>query len=61
MKPQDNSANMKNRNPGTNGTNRQFDQNQGNRGKQLGPTPNNANTGSKAGPSKPAPSSRKKG
>lgn len=30
-------ANMQNANKGTAGTNRQYDQNQGNRGKQLNP------------------------
>lgn len=35
IKPQDNEANMQNANKGTPGTNRQYDQNQGNRGKQL--------------------------
>ncbi|WP_165762996.1 hypothetical protein [Chryseobacterium mucoviscidosis] len=33
--PAQNSANLKNPNKGTNGTNRQYDQNQGNRGKQM--------------------------
>jgi hypothetical protein len=33
--PKDNSANMGNANKGTPGTNRQYDQNQGNRGGQL--------------------------
>ncbi len=33
--PKGNSANMGNANKGTSGTNRQYDQNQGNRGKQL--------------------------
>lgn len=33
--PKDNSANMPNANKGTSGTNRQYDQVQGNRGKQL--------------------------
>jgi hypothetical protein len=33
--PQDNSANMGNSNKGTAGTNKQYDQAQGNRGKQL--------------------------
>ncbi len=37
IKPQDNSANQQNANKGSNGTNRQYDQNQGNRGKQLNP------------------------
>ncbi|MFA6937658.1 MAG: hypothetical protein WCQ67_05450 [Treponema sp.] len=35
--PQNNSANQQNANKGTYGTNRQYDQNQGNRGKQLNP------------------------
>lgn len=35
ISPQDNSANMGNANKGTPGTNRQYDQNQGNRGAQL--------------------------
>jgi hypothetical protein len=33
--PKDNSSNMKNANKGTPGTNKQYDQVQGNRGKQL--------------------------
>jgi hypothetical protein len=33
--PQDNSSNMNNANKGTPGTNKQYDQNQGNRGKQM--------------------------
>lgn len=33
--PKDNSSNIKNGNKGTSGTNLQYDQNQGNRGKQL--------------------------
>lgn len=37
IKPQDNEANMGNRNGESPGTNRQYDQNQGNRGKQLNP------------------------
>ena len=37
--PRDNSANMPNANRGTPGTNRQYDQAQGNRGKQLAGTP----------------------
>ncbi len=37
IKPQDNSANLVNKNKGSNGTNRQYDQAQGNRGKQLNP------------------------
>ena len=41
IKPQDNAANMQNANKGTSGTNRQYDQNQGNRGKQLNPNQRN--------------------
>ena len=37
IKPADNQANMQNPNKGTAGTNRQYDQNQGNRGEQLNP------------------------
>jgi len=37
IKPQDNSANLVNKNKGSDGTNRQYDQAQGNRGKQLNP------------------------
>ncbi len=37
IKPQDNAANIKNPNKGTLGTNRQYDQAQGDRGKQLNP------------------------
>lgn len=33
--PADNSSNIGNGNKGTTGTNKQYDQNQGNRGKQL--------------------------
>ena len=40
MKPADNASNIKNQNKGTPGTNRQHDQNQGNRGKQLNPNQN---------------------
>ena len=35
--PKDNASNIPNANKGTNGTNRQYDQKQGNRGKQLNP------------------------
>lgn len=38
MKPADNRSNMSNSNRGTSGTNRQYDQAQGNRGKQMNPT-----------------------
>ena len=37
MKPADNNSNMQNKNKGTPGTNKQYDKNQGNRGKQLNP------------------------
>lgn len=37
IKPADNAANMQNANKGTTGTNRQYDQNQGNTGKHLNP------------------------
>ena len=37
IKPADNQANMQNPNKGTSGTNRQYDQNQGNRGEQMNP------------------------
>jgi len=35
IKPADNDANMRNANKGTKGTNRQYDQVQGNRSKQI--------------------------
>lgn len=35
--PKNNAANMQNPNKGIPGTNKQYDQNQGNRGKQLNP------------------------
>lgn len=38
ISPANNAANMKNPNYGTNGTNRQYDQSQGNKGKQMNPT-----------------------
>jgi hypothetical protein len=37
IKPGDNQANQQNSNKGTDGTNKQYDQAQGNRGKQLDP------------------------
>jgi len=37
IKPKDNQANQKNPNKGTDGSNKQYDQNQGNRGEQLNP------------------------
>ena len=39
--PQKNQSNMQNANKRTSGTNRQYDQNQGNRGKQLNPNQKN--------------------
>lgn len=41
IKPEDNAANEQNANKGTSGTNRQYDQNEGNRGKQLNPNQKN--------------------
>jgi len=35
--PQENTSNMKNANKGSSGTNKQYDQAQGNRGKQMNP------------------------
>ncbi|WP_172635985.1 hypothetical protein [Photobacterium profundum] len=37
ISPQNNAANQKNANKSSNGTNRQYDQAQGNRGKQMNP------------------------
>lgn len=37
MKPEDNESNMKNINKGTKGTNKQYDQAMGNKGKQQNP------------------------
>lgn len=37
MTPEQNAANMQNANKGTKGTNKEYDKNQGNRGKQLNP------------------------
>ena len=37
ISPKNNAANMQNTNKGVPGTNKQYDQNQGNRGKQLNP------------------------
>jgi hypothetical protein len=48
MKPADNAANIPNQNKGTSGTNRQYDQNQGNRGKQLNPNQQQSQGGGKA-------------
>lgn len=42
IKPEDNIANMQNPNKGTSGTNKQYDQSQGNRGKQLNPNQKNS-------------------
>ena len=41
--PEQNSANTQNANIGTSGTNKQFAQNQGNRGKQMNPNQSKAN------------------
>ncbi len=41
INPKDNQSNQSNANKGTAGTNRQYDQTQGNRGKQLNPNQNN--------------------
>jgi len=38
-------ADIKNHNPGFPGNNKTYDYNQGNRGKQMNPIPNNANGG----------------
>lgn len=38
--PKNNAINTSNANKGTSGTNRQYDQNQGNRGKQMNPNQN---------------------
>ena len=45
--PQQNASNLQNKNKGSNGTNKQYDQAQGNRGKQLNSTLNDANTNRK--------------
>jgi hypothetical protein len=44
MSKPNHSADIKNPNKGTSGTNKTYDQNQGNRGKQLNKIPNDANT-----------------
>ena len=44
IKPQDNESNMLNANLGTDGTNLQYDQVQGNRGKQKNPNQKNKKT-----------------
>jgi hypothetical protein len=46
--PKDNSSNMKNANKGTSGTNRQYDQAQGNRGTQMNKTPQHSSTADKS-------------
>jgi len=43
-KKSNHNADISNANKGTSGTNKTYDKNQGNRGKQLNTTPNNANT-----------------
>ena len=52
IKPQDNQANIQNPNKGTPNNNRQYDQNQGNRGAQLNQIPNAANQQKPAVPQK---------
>jgi hypothetical protein len=42
--PKDNSSNMQNANKGTSGTNRQYDQAQGNRGTQMNKTSQHSST-----------------
>jgi hypothetical protein len=42
-------ADIKNPNYGTSGTNKTYDYNQGNRGKQMNPIPNNAHKGGSTG------------
>ena len=49
MTPNQNSANQKNSNRGTSGTNRQYDKAQGNKGQQLNPNQSLKATGGKAG------------
>jgi hypothetical protein len=44
MNNNSNSANQQNPNKGSIGTNNAYNKNQGNRGKQMNPIPNNANT-----------------
>lgn len=41
IKPEDNATNQQNANKGTIGTNKQYDQNKGNRGGQLNPNRKN--------------------
>lgn len=55
IKPQDNAANIGNKNAGSPGTNRQYDQNQGNRGKQLDPNQLAGEAASTAPHKKPDP------
>ena len=43
IKPQDNESNMKNSNKGTDGTNKQYDQVHGNKGKQKNPNQKKSN------------------
>lgn len=52
--PKDNSSNMDNANKGTSGTNKQYDQAQGNRGKQMAEANKQGGTGAapKGGTSK---------
>ena len=41
VSPENNTSNQKNANKGSNGTNKQYDQAQGNRGKQMNPNQKN--------------------
>ena len=45
INPSDNTSNQKNPNKGTDGTNRQYDQAQGNRGKQMNPNQQGSSSG----------------
>ncbi len=44
IKPADNNSNQQNANRGTKGNNKQYSQNQGNRGQQLNPKPGEKKT-----------------
>ena len=47
MKPKHNNSNQSNANKSSSGTNKQYDQNQGNRGKQLNPNQKSSSKGGK--------------
>lgn len=59
--PKDNSANMPNANKGTSGTNRQYDQNQGNRGGQLAGNQSSASVDKSQGAARGAATGAAKG